>query len=330
MRQEQTKLSIGDFIDLWYKVKQKGVQSIVSLLQVSGKARVASKWNTHITSADCWILPEIRMRWNEDSTGNADLQYEDYVMQKYLSQAQGLRMLSVGCGTGARERKWGRYEQFVLIDGIDIASQQVEQAKATALQEGLHHLQYFAGDFTSQAFEHAPYDVILFNSSLHHFADISGLLEHRVTPLLKPDGLLIVFEYAGPNRLQWRDDQLVFANKVLQALPAKFRVRFQSHSLKKKVYRPGLWRVKLIDPSEAVDSANLVPAIHQHFDIVEERRVRYDIAQLVLKDIAHHFLDADPEAKKWLQYVFDKEDEYCDRTGNRDMVFGVYRKKRVV
>ena len=120
------------------------------------------------------------------------------------------------------------------------------------------------------------------------------------------------FEYAGPNRLQWRTDQLIFANNVLQAIPAKYRSRFQSRSIKKKIYRPGLWRVKLIDPSEAIDSENLVPAIHQHFDIVEERRVRFDISQLVFKDIAHHFLDDDPEARQWLPFVL-KEDEYCTR-----------------
>jgi 2-polyprenyl-3-methyl-5-hydroxy-6-metoxy-1,4-benzoquinol methylase len=327
MGYNKTWISIGDFIDLGYKLRQKGIAILGSLLNPSGQARTASKWNEHLTSADFWILPEVRKRWNEDCTGDPDLEYETYVMQRYLADKSGLRMLSVGCGTGARERKWARYPQFDQIEGMDVAGEQVEKAKAEAEAEGLQQIQYFTADFRQHHFSTGQYDVILFNSSLHHFADIDELLEHHVMPLLTADGVVIVFEYAGPNRLQWTDQQLAVANALLSAIPEKYRVRFQARSIKKKVYRPGEWRVRLIDPSEAVDSENLVPALHRHFDIVEEQRVRYDIAHLVLKDIAHHFLREDAEAKKWLQFVFDGEDAYCEETGNRDAVFDIYKKR---
>ena len=322
---QRTLLSIGDFIDLTYKIRQKGLGAIRGLFNISGQDRTAYKWNEHIVSADFWIIPEVRQRWNEDCTGNKDLGYEAYVMARYLSDRKGMRMLSVGCGTGARERIWGQYSQFDHIDGIDVAAEQIARAREDANELGMKHLHYIAADFTKHQFDHAPYDVILFNSSLHHFANIDALLTQHVIPKLAPGGLLIVFEYAGPNRLQWTDMQLAFANAVLLSIPRKYRVRFQSHNVKSKIYRPGVWRVKLIDPSEAVDSADLVPALHRHFEVVEERRVRFNIAHLVLKDIAHHFLEKDDETKKWLQYVLDKEDKFCNQTGSQDMVFGVYR-----
>jgi ubiquinone/menaquinone biosynthesis C-methylase UbiE len=324
---QRTLLSLGDFLDLSYKVRQKGLGVIKGLLHFSGQGRTASKWNEHIVSGDFWIIPEVRQRWNEDCTGDKDLGYEDYVMAHHLKDRKGLRMLSIGCGTGARERTWGKYPQFERIDGIDVATEQIERAREEADMIGMKHLHYFAADFTRHHFEHAPYDVILFNSSLHHFDNINSLLPQHVLPKLAPGGLVVVFEYAGPNRLQWTDAQLAFANEVLLAIPQKYRVRFQSQSIKSKIYRPGVWRVKLIDPSEAVDSEDLVPALHRHLEIVEEHRVRFDIAHLVLKDIAHHFLEKDDEANKWLQYVFAKEDEFCSRTGSRDIVFGVYRQK---
>ena len=146
-------------------------------------------------------------------------------------------------------------------------------------------------------------------------------------PLLKENGLLIVFEYAGPNRLQWTNEQLDEANEVLRAIPERYRIRFQSKIVKNKIYRPGLWRVRLIDPSEAIDSENMAGALHQHFDILEEKKIGWDISHLVLKDIAHHFLDEeDVEAQKWLRFIFEKEDEYCERTGKSDAIFGVYKK----
>lgn len=327
MAREQTLLSIGDLHDLFYKVRQKGLGVMRGLFNFSGQQRTASKWNEHIVSADSWIIPEVRQRWNEDCTGNKDLGYEDYVMTRYLRDRKAMRMLSIGCGTGARERIWAKYDQFESIDGIDVAAEQIARAREEAGKMELDRLQYFVADFRKQSFEHAPYDLILFNSSLHHFDDIDSLLQEHVIPILARNGLVIVFEYAGPNRLQWTNEQLVFANNVLKEIPSKYRVKFQSHSIKKKIYRPGLWRVKLIDPSEAVDSADLLPSLHRHFNIVEEHGVRYDIAHLVLKDIAHHFLDKETEALKWLQFVFDREDEYCLRTGHRDAVFGVYKRK---
>jgi len=324
----QSYLSKGDFIDLAYKFRQKGLKVISSLLHVSGNDRTSSKWNRDFDSADFWIIPEVRMRWNEDCTGDPLLEYEDYVMARYLKTSHDLTMLSVGCGTGARERKFGKFAQFKRIDGIDIASEQIEKARQEAAQIGLDNLHYVAGDFTTYTNDRAPYDVVLFNSSLHHFHDIDALLKEKVLPILKPDGFLIVFEYTGPNQLQWTDEQLAFANEVLRALPVKYRKRFQSNSIKRKIYRPGIWRVQLIDPSEAADSINLLPALHRNFEIVEEKKVRFDIAHLVLKDIAHHFTEQDEEAKKWLGFIFEKEDEYCMRTGNRDIVFGLYRVKK--
>jgi len=321
-------LSKGDFTDLIYKIRQKGLKVISSFLHVSGNDRTSSKWNRDFDSADFWIIPEVRMRWNVDCTGDPSQEYEDYVMARYLRTSIDLTMLSVGCGTGARERKFGKYAQFKRIDGIDIAGGQIEKAREEAARMGLDKLHYVAGDFTKYKVEQAPYDVILFNSSLHHFQDIDALLKEQVLPILKAEGLLIVFEYTGPNRLQWTDEQLVFANEVLNVLPAKYRKRFQTNSIKRRIYRPGVWRVQLIDPSEAADSVNLLPALHRYFEIVEERKVRYDIAHLVLKDLAHHFIDMDDEARYWLSFVFNKEDEYCLRTGNRDAVFGIYQLKR--
>lgn len=327
MSKSQTYISIGDLIDLYYKVKQKGLQVLSGLFHVSDQNRTASKWNTHISSSDFWILPQVRRRWNEKITGDPALEYEDYVMDRYLPGGKNLGMLSVGCGTGARERKFGKYRQFDRIDGIDVAEQQIQRAREDAARANLHHLEYIAGDFTKQKFEHAPYDVILFNSSLHHFPNIAGLLQSHVLPLLKENGLLIVFEYAGPNRLQWTNEQLDEANGVLRAIPEKYRIRFQSKIVKNKIYRPGLWRVRLIDPSEAIDSENMAGALHQHFDILEEKKIGWDISHLVLKDIAHHFLDEeDVEAQNWLRFIFEKEDAYCERTGRSDALFGIYKK----
>ncbi|HOF56472.1 MAG TPA: methyltransferase domain-containing protein [Prolixibacteraceae bacterium] len=323
---DKTYISIGDFIDLYYKVKQKGYNELLSKFHLSNKGRTLSKWNTISSSSDFWIIPEIRCRWNEKCTGNPNIEYEDYVVSKYFSKSKGLKMLSVGCGTGARERKFAKYPNFNLIEGVDMSEKQIDEARNHASDLKLNNIKYIVGDFTTHIFEHSTYDVILFNSSLHHFKDIHNILQTKVLPLLKDGGYLLIFEYVGPKRLQWTKQQLEFANKLLTDLPLKYKIRFNSKSIKRRIYRPGLFRMLLVDPSEAIDSDSIIPSIHNHFKIIEERKIGWDISHLLFKDIAHNFLNNDKETQKLLSYLFEKEDEYLSMTGGSDAVFGVYQK----
>lgn len=321
----KTYISTGDFIDLFEKLKQKGFKEILSRLHLSDQARTVAKWNTEAASADFWIIPEVRKRWNEKCTGDPDREYEDYVVSKYLSGRQGLRMLSVGAGSGARERKFGKYPAFSSIEGIDIADKQLEEARRSAADLGMDHIKYFAADFTKYQFEQKAYDVILFNSSLHHFDNIPSILTDKVIPLLKEDAYLIIFEYVGPRRLQWTDGQLDFANALLKELPLKYKRRLQSNSIKNKIYRPGLLRMLMIDPSEAIDSESILPALHQKFKVIEEKKIGWDITHILLKDIAHNFLQDDVQTKTLLSYIFEKEDQYLASTERSDAIFGIYQ-----
>lgn len=324
---DKTYISRGDFIDLYFKVKQKGYNELLSKLHLSNKARTVSKWNAITSSSDFWIIPEIRRRWNEKCTGNPDLEYEDYFVSKYLAGSQDLKMLSVGCGTGARERKFAKYPAFGLIEGIDIAPEQIYEAGNHASELKLNNIKYIAGEFTAHSFENAPYDVILFNSSLHHFKNVNIILKTNVLPLLKTSGYLLIFEYVGPKRLQWTKQQLDFANKLLTDLPLKYKIRYNSKSVKQRIYRPGLFRMQIVDPSEAIDSESILPSIHNYFKIIEEKKIGWDITHLLFKDIAHNFLNNDSETQDLLSYIFRKEDEFLSITDGSDSVFGIYQNK---
>jgi ubiquinone/menaquinone biosynthesis C-methylase UbiE len=326
MINDRNYISVGDFIDLFYKIKQNGFTELFSKLHFSNQARTVSKWSNIKPSSDFWIIPEIRNRWNEKCTGDPDLEYEDYVVSKYFSDSSGLKMLSVGCGSGSRERKFARYPCFDLIVGIDLAEKQVEEARKEAFSLKLNNIKYFSGDFVEHMFDVESYDIVLFNSSLHHFNDIDNLLKSKILPLLKKEGFLIIFEYVGPARLQWNPLQLEFANKLLEALPDKFKLRFKSNSIKRRIYRPGLFRMLIVDPSEAIDSESILPSIHKHFKIIEEKKLGWDILQLLFKDISHNFLNNDTDTQLMLSYLFEKEDEYLSKTGRSDAIFGIYQK----
>jgi SAM-dependent methyltransferase len=235
-------------------------------------------------------------------------------------------MLSVGSGSGTKERLFAQFPQFATIEGIDLSPKQVAMAQEEAMKENLNQIQYHCGSFHDFPFEKGAYDVILFNSSLHHLENVNALLKNKVKPLLKDDGYLIVFEYTGPNRLQWTDLQLKAANYQLKKLPKEFTMRTDGKSHKTAIYRPGLLRMLLVDPSEAVDSEAIIPSLHEQFKVVEEKEVGWNLLMILLKDISHNFLKKDQQTLALLHHLFEEEDKFMEETGMSDATFGVYQK----
>lgn len=329
MASETSFISFGDFLDVYYKVKQKGVKQLLSLFKFSNQNRVAEKWNNHQQSSDYWIIPQLQHHWNSLISGNATESYEFFVTKSYLANKSNLTLLSIGCGEGLHERQFAQSGQFSKIIGVDISPKRIETAQYLANEQKLP-IEYIADDFHTMDLPIASFDVILFDSSLHHFSDIHTFLKNEIEPLMKEDGILVINEYCGPNRLQWTNAQLNYANELLQEIPKKYKILVDGTSEKRKVYRPGLLRMFLVDPSEAPDSVNLQRALHTHFSILEEKQMGCNILHILLKGIAHHFVETDAEKTALLSDLIAKEKEFVNKVGKSDSIFGVYQKKTTI
>ena len=317
----------GDFTDLYYKAKFKGTRFIMSrLFKVSLESRVATKWDVYASVSDFWIIPEIKKAWNRKISGDENTFYEDYFWNKYLKDKASVNLLSIGCGDGGHERNFAKYPNFKSTTGIDVSQGSIDKASRLAKEQNFN-ISYFCDDFFRMDFGGRKFDVILFNASLHHFSDIDGFLKNHIAPLLTADGMVLINEFCGPNRLQWTKSQLAEANRLLRELPDAYKTLLDGKSVKKKVYRPGLIRMLLNDPSEAPDSENLVPALRKNFTVVEEKPLGWNITHILLKDIAHNFLKDDQTTKKLIADLIAAEDRFCITYGENDAMFGVYRKK---
>ena len=327
---EKSYLSFGDFVDAYYKIKVKGIHFILSKIRmVSNENRVASKWDSYVSISDFWVIPEIKKYWNTRISGNSETIYEDYVHQKYLQNKSNLRFLSIGCGSGGHERNFAKYSNFSKLVGIDVSAESIKVAKNRALEHN-YNIDYHCDDFFRLDFGKQQFDVILFNASLHHFENINDFLRQNITPLLDTNGLVVVFEYCGPNRLQWRKSQLKKANALLQKMPRRYKLRVDGLATKQKVYRPGMLRMLLVDPSEAPDSANLVKALQNNFDILEETKLGWNILHILLKDIAHNFLNEELQTKLLLQELIREEENFVRVNQENDAIFGVYQKREII
>lgn len=316
----------GDVVDLTHKIRSRGWRYLAMKLKLSSQKRVQATWDaTGDAVANWWHIPAVKARWNEKMTGDATMPYETYLAINYLAPRPSGRVLSIGCGNGSHEIKLAQQPGVTHVTGIDLAPKKIEEAQRLAAEAGLTNTTFLSGDlFTHDLGQHA-FDMVLFNSSLHHFHQLENILQQKVPEWLTADGLLVLFEFVGATRFQWPTAQLQAANNVLQSIPEKYRTKIRSGTAKKRIYRPGTWRMRINDPSESIRSADIMPLVHQWYDTVEEKQVAGSLLQLVFQDIAHHFVDPDEEAQQWLHYAFEQEDTYTEHTGQSDFIFGVYR-----
>ncbi len=318
-------ITADDWRESWSRLEQRGWGFLWSKFNPNGLARTRSTFgDEHLETANWWIVPAVRQRWNKLITGDPGLRYEDYFVEKYLGDRQGLRMLSLGCGIASHERYLASFSCFEEITAIDLSSKLIEAARRKAQADGLENIQFEVADINDLELPADYYDVVMFHASLHHFKNLQGLIGRKIPHTLKTGGLLLINEYVGPNRLQWPAHQVEEANRLLKELvPTSHRSRFRSHRAKNHLTGPGWLRMLISDPSEAVESESILPLLHEYFTPLEEKPYGGNLLVLILKDIAHHFVDETHENQAILSALFKAEDKWLKQQASM-MLFGVY------
>jgi len=241
-------------------------------------------------------------------TGNPNLSPQEYFSKKYFSQKKNLNGLSIGCSTGQNELKWVKSTHFNRLIAHDLSNERIAYAKNQADREGYSHIiQFFVSDFFDIKVRENEYDIITAEGSLHHLKNIDEVVR-RIKRMLKKDGYLIVNDFVGPCRFQWTDRQLEIVNGLLTIIPNRYRKRIYSGSIKKRHYKPGRLTMIVNDPSEAVESSNILPSIRKHFNIVELKEYGGTILHILLNEIAHNFISTNEESKQILKLCFEVED----------------------
>jgi ubiquinone/menaquinone biosynthesis C-methylase UbiE len=320
-------ITSDDIIETYSKIYQRGYRYVLSKLTLSGINRTKSTFNNpEVESDSYWIIPRIRQRWNSIITGDENVSYESYVVDKYFERRENLTLLSLGSGMCSHEMLFAKYPCFASVRCVDFSEKILEKAKQIAQEQDLKNIFFEPADVNSFHIEPNSYDLILFHSSLHHFKNIQFLLS-KAKAGLKSNGFLVINEYVGPDRLQIDRIQLKEINRLLKdEIPKNYRKRCLTNNNKKNVSGSGILRMIITDPSEAVESSRIIPSIRELFETVEEKKIGGDLLMWIFKDIAHNFLNDNRETNEILDKVFCAEDEYL-RGKDSDFVFGVYKTK---
>lgn len=319
-------LTIDDIIDFLHKLKQRGFGFILSKLNIIGIRRTEKTFNQlDYESADWWIIPKVKERWNILITGNKHIDYKKYLVDNHLQNRKNLRLISLGSGSSHHEIELAKYSNFEEIICIDIAEKRILEAESRAKKLMLKNIKFVCADFNNYNIPKGYFDIVFFHASLHHFDNINDFVAKTIKNSLKLDGLLIINEYVGATRLQFPKHQIAKINEALNIIPKEYRTRYKSNLLKSKFHGSGIIRMILADPSECVDSASILPAIHSNFHTIIEKPYGGNILMNVLKDISHHFIDLDSSKNQILYKLFSLEDEYLTENTS-DFIFGIYQK----
>jgi 2-polyprenyl-3-methyl-5-hydroxy-6-metoxy-1,4-benzoquinol methylase len=322
----KTLISFGDFLDVYRKLKTDGWRFFIPKFKFSGIERTRTAWS-HIEAIPVhwWDIPAVQERKNRLVTGMKNVEFPEYIYRKYLKGKKNLKALSPGCGTGSLEIQLARYPCFSLVEAFDLSKPRILNAVRESEKREIQNLNFHVQDIYKFDFGVSQYDLILFNGFLHHIRDVEKILI-KARESLTPDGILVIHEYVGPNRFQWPRNQIKAVRELLDQIPEEYRKFWKCKRVKKKLYRPGLIRMILSDPSEAVESEAILPGLNRYFNPIEIKQLGGNLLHPLFKDIAHNFINSDEdESKQILNLIFETEDSYL-KENQSDFVFGVFRK----
>ena len=182
--------------------------------------------------------------------------------------------LSLGCGTGALERAARTLGICDRILALDASETSLAVARSRAREKGILSITYQKADLNTVRLERARFDAVFIHQSLHHVTEIERLLD-EVSDALLPKGLLFLDEWTGPSRDEWNGDRLARASALFEELPENWRR-----------WPVLLAPVEVNDPSEAVRSSAILPAVRRILDVMIERPYGGHLVALLLPQIA--------------------------------------------
>ncbi len=268
---------------------------------------------------DIKIMQRISRRWSGKKANGSDLCTRWWQSQRVVSninklicgspvqgRSQGLleslranssinlplmRAVSIGCGNGIKELRLIKQGVVETFDLYELSEERITEGKQNARKLGIEdRINFIHGD----AFESNPksvYDMVHWNSSLHHMFDVDhAILWSKIA--LKDGGVFYMDDFVGPTRFQWSDKSLMLASRVREILRETKYIkdyRKEGQNLSCSIKRPNPLHIENDDPSEAVDSSNIVKSIREHFPDASIQFTGGTIYHLVLADMLANF-----------------------------------------
>ena len=232
----------------------------------------------------------VRAYLHEMASGDPRCDWVTWMMHRYAA-GQDLRVLVLGCGEGWLERTLAADRRVGGVVGVDFSREAVARAAENARQAGLDgKVRHEVVDLDRESLPAGPYDLVFAHDVIHHLKDLDGLFQ-RVSDELAPGGVLLFCEYTGPKRFQYDTGRREIIDEFLRALPEKYRRLPRTGGLATEGVRTDPGELARRDPSEAVKSDEILPAVRRRMRVLEEIAYGGSILNPLLYEIVANFED---------------------------------------
>lgn len=290
------------------------------------RAIVTRRKGEHQTPWDWMDLSPIRAHLNQIISQDPVKDYIETLAIRHIKRFEPVVGLSLGTGQGQTELRWVKACRFRELRGIELRREFVRAANELAREHYRPELIFVRGDLKRFPLSPSYYDFVFSDRILHHFQPVGEMIEN-VFRSLKPGGIWIVLDYIGPNRLQFNQVQVAETNRMLSAIPARFRTRHWSAAVKKRVDASGLLFMMLTKPFEAPQSREILPALKARMKTLEFFELGGTILAPLLEDIEANFADPDPQGAQILRDCIRFEQELLvSQKLPSDYVLGIFQK----
>lgn len=211
-----------------------------------------------------------------------------------LGIARNGRWLSLGCGSAATEIFASKEGLFDSMAALDVSPAALDIARRAAASAGASNITFRRADLNDLTLPQETFDVVLLNMALHHVTNLEGVTA-LLEKALKPDGVLLLNEYVGPSQFQFTDRQAALASEILVALGSPWNTDATTGKPKLLFLRMPKEHWNVVDPSEAIRSAEMLPVLQPRFEIVLRRDYGGTLLNLVLENIVGNFDPRDPK-----------------------------------
>lgn len=235
--------------------------------------------------------------------------WPDYIREKHLrpllarTSRQGLRMLSVGCGSAGIERV--ALDRDWPISELTCAERDpaLVEACARTLDGVKADVRCVQFDMDAPSEPLGTFDVIFFCHSLHHCSKPEALLPF-INACLAPDGLVLGMDYFGAPRAQPAFEALPLIHEIFEALPPRLRLNLLTDEIDEEFQAVSPFEIAAHDPSEAPRSSDIRGLLFSLFPIVEIKPLGGTILRPVLTQRAGNFVtETDITIVKLMQII---------------------------
>ena len=237
--------------------------------------------------------------------------------------------VSIGCGNGLKEMTLVREGLVKQFDLFELSADRVAQGEELAKKFGIEgSIKFFRKDAFKVIVDEECYDLVHWNNALHHMFDVEEAVRWSRN-VLKVGGIFYMDDFVGASRFQWPDFQLEIASQVRSIFidtPYLVDPRDPSKLLTNEVKRPNPELLARDDPSEAVESDKILPAIRKFFPNAYIKQTGGVIYHLTLNDMLANFQD--DKADQVVLQLLLKIDELCAKLGETQYAVALAQKSK--